>query len=79
LQNGREKGNFEETAKFGEIIVFAIKGSTYESALKLIGISNQDGKTVIDPKFPDGKPTMFICGNNDSAKSEVKEVLDKFG
>ena len=34
---------------------------------------------MVDPEFPDGKPTMFICGNNEDAKLEVKEILDKFG
>lgn len=34
---------------------------------------------MVDPKFPGGKPSMFICGNNDQAKAEVKSVLDQFG
>lgn len=31
------------------------------------------------PKFEDGQPTMFICGNNDEAKSTVTGLLEKFG
>ena len=27
----------------------------------------------------DGKPTMFICGNSEEAKSEVNTILDQFG
>jgi len=34
---------------------------------------------MVDPQFPGGKPTMFICGNSDEAKREVSEILDKFG
>lgn len=34
---------------------------------------------MVDPVFPDGKPTMFICGNNADAKKEVETILDKFG
>jgi predicted dinucleotide-binding enzyme len=34
---------------------------------------------MVNPKFPGGKPTMFICGNNDAAKSSVSEVLTQFG
>jgi 8-hydroxy-5-deazaflavin:NADPH oxidoreductase len=34
---------------------------------------------MVDPKFSDGKPTMFICGNSDSAKRTVSDVLDEFG
>jgi len=34
---------------------------------------------MVDPDFKEGKPTMFICGNNDSSKKEVEAILDKFG
>lgn len=36
--------------------------------------------SMINPSFEGGiKPTMFICGNDDQAKSEVKEITDLFG
>jgi predicted dinucleotide-binding enzyme len=31
------------------------------------------------PKFPGGTPTMFICGNDDRAKTVVKDILLLFG
>ena len=34
---------------------------------------------MVDPQFEEGRPTMFICGNNDKAKGDVQEVLDLFG
>jgi hypothetical protein len=34
---------------------------------------------MVNPTFPDGPPTMFICGNNAEAKAEVKGILVKFG
>ncbi|MGQ7870163.1 NADPH-dependent F420 reductase [Sunxiuqinia sp. sy24] len=34
---------------------------------------------MVNPDFEEGKPTMFICGNNEEAKNQVKEVLDLFG
>jgi len=34
---------------------------------------------MVNPQFPGGKPTMFICGNEDLAKTEVKLILEKFG
>jgi predicted dinucleotide-binding enzyme len=34
---------------------------------------------MVDPEFKGGKPTMFICGNDDAAKSTVSEILDQFG
>lgn len=34
---------------------------------------------MVNPDFPGGKPTMFICGNNEESKNDVKLILDKFG
>jgi predicted dinucleotide-binding enzyme len=34
---------------------------------------------MVNPKFPGGPPTMFICGNDKSAKADVRAVLDAFG
>jgi hypothetical protein len=34
---------------------------------------------MVNPKLPGGPPTMFICGNNDGAKAEVRAILDRFG
>lgn len=34
---------------------------------------------MVNPDFGGTKPTMFICGNDDSAKKEVTDILDKFG
>jgi len=130
--NGKAKiGTFEETAKFGEILVLCTKGTAAEVALKSAGIANLKGKTIIDttnpiadappvngvlkfftslddslmerlqklapearfvksfsciggplmvnPDFNNVKPTMFICGNDDGAKAEVRKILDQFG
>jgi len=41
---------------------------------------NSVGNTyMVNPPDKDGKPTMFICGNNENAKKEVRDILDKFG
>jgi predicted dinucleotide-binding enzyme len=124
-------GTFAEAAKFGKIVVLAVKGSAVESALDAVGHANLAGKTVIDastpiaelppqngviryftnldeslmerlqkrvpgahfvkafscaghkymvdPDFGGSKPTMFICGNDDGAKADVRTILDKFG
>jgi predicted dinucleotide-binding enzyme len=34
---------------------------------------------MIDPQFPGGKPTMFICGNDDAAKRKVASIVEQFG
>lgn len=124
-------GSFADAAKFGEIIVLAVKGSAAKTVLESAGEKNLNGKTILDTtnpisdappvngvlqyftdinsslmeqlqkKYPaanfvkafscvgsslmvnpdlDGiKPTMFIAGDNNKAKSEAKEILDNFG
>ena len=34
---------------------------------------------MVNPQFPGGPPTMFICGNDEKAKAEVRAILDQFG
>lgn len=34
---------------------------------------------MVNPVFEGGKPTMFICGNDEQAKALVSDVLDQFG
>jgi 8-hydroxy-5-deazaflavin:NADPH oxidoreductase len=34
---------------------------------------------MVNPQFKDGKPIMFICGNNEAAKKAVSGILDQFG
>ncbi|MGE5479896.1 MAG: NADPH-dependent F420 reductase [Chloroflexota bacterium] len=125
-------GDFAQTAAFGDIIVFGVKGAGAENALNEAGIENFSGKTVldatnpisednppqngvlkyfttfdeslmerlqklapqanfvkafnsvgaalmVDPDLPGGKPSMFVCGDNDGAKSEAAEILTQFG
>jgi hypothetical protein len=120
-----------DAAKFGELVVLAVKGTAAKNALRLASPENFAGKPVIDvtnpiadeppvngvlkyytsledsqmehlqrefggarfvkafnsvgnahmvnPQFKGGKPTMFICGNDDSAKLVVSGILDQFG
>jgi predicted dinucleotide-binding enzyme len=124
-------GTFAEVAKFGELVVVAVKGVAAAEALREAGVANLAGKTVIDsanpiseappingvlryftdfneslleklqkefvhakfvkafnsvgapcmvdPQFKGGKPTMFICGNDEGAKKIVSGILDQFG
>ncbi len=34
---------------------------------------------MVDPQLPGGKPTMFICGNDDAAKGQVTGLLAELG
>jgi predicted dinucleotide-binding enzyme len=128
---GISTGGVAEAAKFGEVVVLAVKGGAAAQAIQLANPTNLFGKPVIDatnpiadapplngvlsfftslddslmerlqreftgvrfvkafnsvgnacmvnPKFKEGKPTMFICGNDDDAKRVVGGILDQFG
>ncbi|MCB9497361.1 MAG: NAD(P)-binding domain-containing protein [Fibrobacteria bacterium] len=34
---------------------------------------------MVDPSFPDGRPTMFLAGDDPEAKARVADILDEFG
>jgi predicted dinucleotide-binding enzyme len=34
---------------------------------------------MVNPQFKGGKPTIFICGNDEAAKQTVRGILDQFG
>jgi predicted dinucleotide-binding enzyme len=34
---------------------------------------------MVNPAFPGGTPTMFICGDDPAAKGQVRAILDQFG
>jgi predicted dinucleotide-binding enzyme len=123
--------SFDDAAKFGELIVLAVKGVAAKDALAGAGAANLARKIVIDatnpiadaapvngvlkfftdlneslmerlqreftgarfvkafnsvgsacmvnPEFRGGIPTMFICGNDDAAKTVVTGILAQFG
>ncbi|MEA3246332.1 MAG: NAD(P)-binding domain-containing protein [Gemmatimonadota bacterium] len=128
---GAKAGSFADAAKFGELVVLAVKGTAAEDVLRLAGADALAGKVVMDatnpiaasppvhgvlrffttldeslmerlqrafpaarfvkafnsvgnarmvnPTFAGGRPTMFICGNDDAARAVVAGVCDQFG
>lgn len=34
---------------------------------------------MVNPQFVEGRPSMFICGNDQAAKATVAKILDEFG
>jgi predicted dinucleotide-binding enzyme len=128
---GGAAGSFADAARFGELLVLAVKGAAAAEVLRAAGAANLGGKPIIDatnpiadappvhgvlkfftnldeslmerlqrefptahfvkafnsvgsacmvdPKFKGGKPTMFICGDDDAAKKTVAAILDDFG
>lgn len=53
--------------------------STYADANFVKAFNSVGSAFMVNPDFAGMKPSMFICGNNDSAKAEVKDILTKFG
>jgi hypothetical protein len=50
------------------------------STANFVKVFNSVGvASMVNPEFPGGKPTMFICGNSDAAKKQVSAILDQFG
>ncbi|HVZ98254.1 MAG TPA: NAD(P)-binding domain-containing protein [Chitinophagaceae bacterium] len=50
------------------------------SEAKVVKAFNSVGNALMyKPHFKDGKPTMFICGNDNEAKKEVTDILTAFG
>jgi hypothetical protein len=49
-------------------------------AAKLVKAFNSVGSArMVNPEFKGGRPTMFICGNDDNAKAAATWILDQFG
>ena len=72
-------GTFEETAKFGEIIVLATKGTAALSGIEKAGINHLKSKTVIDATNPiaDVAPVNGVLQYFSSFDESLMERLQK--
>ncbi len=50
------------------------EGAHFVKAFNSVGAAS-----MVNPHFEGGKPTMFICGNDERAKKSVSAILDQFG
>ncbi|MDB4984894.1 MAG: hypothetical protein JWN04_72 [Myxococcaceae bacterium] len=72
-------GDFESTARYGELIVLAVKGTAAEQAVALCGAHNLAGKTVIDTTNPitDAPPIdgvlSYFTGPNESLMERLQK------
>jgi 8-hydroxy-5-deazaflavin:NADPH oxidoreductase len=41
--------------------------------------SSVGNRRMVDPQFAEGRPSMFICGDDAAAKQVVRSTLDEFG
>ncbi len=58
----------------GELVQQSLADSHVVKTLNII-----NNKKMVHPKFKKGTPTMFMCGNNSSAKSRVRNYLMELG
>ncbi len=74
-------GSFADAAKFGDIIVLAVKGTVAKDALDLMGHENLNHKTILDATNPiaDAPPTngvlKFFTSLDKSLMEELQETV----
>jgi predicted dinucleotide-binding enzyme len=75
-----QTGSFAETARFGEIIVLAVKGTVAKEALKLAGLENLAGKTILDATNPiaDAAPVNGVLRFFTTLERSLMEELQEF-
>lgn len=74
-------GSFEETAKFGELLVLATGGAVTEEAVKLAGINHFKNKVVIDatnpiaPAPPENGVLKFFTSLDESLMERIQKLM----
>jgi 8-hydroxy-5-deazaflavin:NADPH oxidoreductase len=70
-------GTFEETARYADLLILAVKGTMAEGALRKTGIENLIGKTVLDATNPiaDAPPTNGVIPFFTTLKESLMERL----
>jgi predicted dinucleotide-binding enzyme len=50
------------------------------ASIRFVKAFNSVGNArMVNPQYTGGRPTMFICGNDEAAKKVVRGILDQFG
>lgn len=76
-------GSFGDTAKFGQVVVLAVKGAAAEEAIKLAGVENLIGKTVLDATNPIAElppvngVLQFFTNLNSSLMERLQQLAPK--
>ena len=73
-------GSFEETAKFGELLILAVKGSKAVEAVRAAGVENLRGKIIIDTNNPiaDTPPINGVLSFFTTPDESLLERLQKY-
>jgi predicted dinucleotide-binding enzyme len=62
------------TDSAGEVVQRLLPEANVVKAFNIVGNPH-----MVAPDFPDGKPDMFICGNDSDAKQKVGELIESLG
>ncbi len=62
------------TISGGEIVQQSLPDSHVVKSLNFISHTN-----MVQPRYKEGMPIMFVCGNNESAKLHVRDLLVELG
>ena len=62
----------------GESLMEQLQGE-FKEANFVKAFNSVGSASMVNPQFKGGKPTMFICGNDEDAKKTVAGILDQFG
>lgn len=79
--SGAQTGSFEDTAKFGDILVLAVEGDIVKEVVKQAGKENFTGKVVLDTTNPIKKAPpvngvlQFFTGPNESLLEVIQQEL----
>jgi 8-hydroxy-5-deazaflavin:NADPH oxidoreductase len=63
-----------QTDSLGEIVQRLIPEARVVKAFNTAG-----NPLMVNPQFAEGRPDMFICGNDENAKKVVSQICDHFG
>lgn len=73
-ENGVIRFFTDLTSSLMEQLQSHVPDAKFVKAFSCVGSS-----LMVDPQVVGGPPTMFICGNDDSAKRTVRTILEQFG
>jgi 8-hydroxy-5-deazaflavin:NADPH oxidoreductase len=75
---GSSTGTFADAARFGDLVILSVQGSSAENVLGSAGLDNFDDKVLIDAsdplEFSSGRPGLFV-GTTDSLGERVQRLV----